>query len=410
MPIEIRPITEDEYPVAFRTLQTTFSSDVDDESLETERLIFEFDRSLAAYDSGAMVGLAGAYSFDMTLPGGAMTPVAGVTWVGVLPTHRRRGIQRSLMERQLDDVAARDESIAVLTASEAVIYGRYGYGVGSHFVKAELRTDESAFGTEARAGGRIRLIDTAEARKVLPGLHTAWRAGRPGLLSRSERWWDLWAKDVKEWRDGASARFIAVHEDDAGRADGFATYRVKSAWAPERPGGTILVIDLTSADDEVTAALVRFILDIDLMWDVHLQVRPLDDPIRWRLANSRNYRVTQMNDWLWVRLLDLPAALAARRYATEGRVAIGITDPFRPANDGVYVVEGGPDGATCERAADGTEADVRMPVESLGAAYLGGVSFTTLAAAGRAAGDPAALAAADRLFLWHPLPFCDLPF
>jgi predicted acetyltransferase len=408
--IEIRAFTEDEFDPAYKVLFTAFGEVPDDESKAAERLWFEHDRSLAAVDGGAIVGTAGAYTFDMTLPGGTTTPVAGVTWVGVLPTHRRRGILRSMMAHQLDDVVERGEAIAVLTASEAVIYGRFGYGVATRFARAEVRQAVSAFAAEPALAGTYRLYDSEGARKVVPAIHEGWRRSRAGLLSRSDRYWDAWATDPKEERDGATARNVVVHEDAGGRADGYAAYRVKQAWTPEKPGGTVVVHDVTSTDPEVEAGLLRFLLDIDLIWDVQLRHRPLDDPLRWRLADPRSYHTTQVFDWLWVRVLDVPAALSTRRYATDDRVVIELADAFRPETSGVYVVEGGPDGATCSRASAGTEPAIRLPTESLGAAYLGGVRFTTLAEAGRAAGARADLERADRFFATTPDPFCDLGF
>jgi predicted acetyltransferase len=408
---EIRAFTEDEYEMAYRVLSTCFGEDVEDEGMQRERTIFEFDRSLAAFDGGQLIGTAGAYSFDLTLPGGRAEPVAGVTWVGVLPTHRRQGVQRSMMVRQLDDVAERGEVIAVLTASEGQIYGRYGYGLATSFARAHVRTLGTALDPEPDAGGRFHLLDSQASLKVIPAVHDAFRRARPGVISRSARWWEMWATDPKDWRDGASARYIAVHEDAAGRADGFANYRIKQDHRPDHPGNTVVVAELVATDPEVEAALFRYLLNVDLVWELKLDRRPLDDPLRWRLVDPRRYETRTVADWLWVRLVDVAAALERRTYAAPGRLAIGVHDRLRPATDGVYVLEIDDDGsASCRRADAGTEPDVTLPVEALGAAYLGGVRLSTLADAGRADGTREALQRADAIFSSTPLPFCDLPF
>ena len=146
------------------------------------------------------------------------------------------------------------------------------------------------------------------------------------------------------------------------------------------------------------------------MWNIELRQRPVDDHLRLRMTDFRRYRVMRTNDWLWVRLVDIPAALAARTYATDDTVTIDVADPFRPANSGVYRIVGGPDGATCEKVDDGVDADLALPVEILGAAYLGGTSIVTLAAAGLVAGSPEAVARADQMFRSTPEPFCDRHF
>lgn len=411
MPIDIRPIGEDEFERFGRAGSAAFGEEFSDEARDYERRFFEFDRSLAAFDGGDLVGTTGAYSFDLTLPGFTTVPAAGVTWVAVLPTHRRQGILSRFMARQLDDVADRGEPVALLTASESLIYGRFGYGIATQANVVEIRKAGLALTVPSRAGGRIRLVDVDDARKVLPGLHDRYRLARPGTLTCNERWWESYFSDPEKFRDGYSTRYYAVHENDEGEADGYAAYRVSwGDWAPERPGSTVRLLSLHGADPEVDAALFEFLLSLDLIWQLGSFNRPVNDPIRWRLSDFRRYRILRTNDWLWARLVDVPAALAARRYATEGRLTIGVQDPFRPANDGVHRLDGGPDGAACERADGSIDADLRMPVDALGAAYLGGVTFATLAAAGRCAGDRDAIQRADALFPSMPPPYCDRDF
>jgi predicted acetyltransferase len=408
---EIRPIVEDEFDRFVRTATQAFGDDDSPETREYERRFFEFDRSLAAFDGGDLVATTGAFTFDLTLPGLTTAPAAGVTWVTVLPTHRRRGILRRFMDRQLDDVAERGEPVAVLTASEATIYGRFGYGVATQHHVVELPKAGTQVAVPSASGGRIRLLDPDAARKVLPGVYDVYCRSCPGALTRNERWWESYLSDPEKFRDGFSPRYYAVHENDGGEADGYAAYRIGwSNWSPDKPGSTLRLLSIHTADPEVEAALLEFVLTVDLVHQIEAHCRPVDDRLRWRLNDFRRYRIKRTNDWLWLRLVDVAGSLSARRYSTDGALTIQLTDPFRPANEGVYRLEGGADGAACTPVDASTEADVRLPVDALGAAYLGGVSFTTLAAAGRCAGEPEALLRADAMFRSVPHPFCDRDF
>jgi predicted acetyltransferase len=407
----MRPIGGDELERFYRSGAMTFGDDLTPELIEYDRRFFELDRSLAVFDGGDLVATAGAFTFELTVPGLASVPAAGVTWVTVLPTHRRRGLLRQMMDRQLDDVADRGEPIAVLTASEATIYGRFGYGLGTVTNYVDIRREGLHLTSPPRVGGRVRLVDADAAKKVLPGVYEEFRRSRPGAITCNERWWESYLTDPEKFRDGASARYYAVHENEAGEADGYATYRIHwGSWTPEQPGSTLKLQRIHAADPEVEAALLDFVLNVDLVWQVELEVRPVDDQLRWRLSDFRRYRVRRTNDWLWVRLVDIPAAMSARTYATDDAIVVEVADPFRPANSGCYRLAGCPDGATCERVADDVDPDLRMPVDILGAIYLGGNSVATLALAGRILGSPEAVARADAMFRSTPEPFCDREF
>jgi predicted acetyltransferase len=317
------------------------------------------------------------------------------------------------MGHQLDDVAGRGEPVAVLTASEAMIYGRFGYGIGTFSNTVEIRKEGLHLTSPPRVSGRVRLLDPDAAAKVLPAVHEEYRRSRPGGITCNERWWESYFSDPEKFRDGASGRYYAVHENEAGEADGYATYRITwSSWREDRPGSELRLGALHTADPEVEAALFEYLLDVDLVAQLQLDARPLDDQLRWRLSDFRRYRVKRSNDWLWVRLVDIPGALAARTYATSDTVVIEVVDEFRPAASGRYRLEGDPTGAACERigAADGVEPDLQLPVDLLGAVYLGGVSLATLATAGRVLGSAEAAARADAMFRSTPGPFCDRGF
>src|SRR5207249_11070982 len=221
MDLEIRPVTADEFPSYSRACEAAFGEIPTDEDTEDWRRQTELDRTLAAFDGGEVVATAGAFSLELTLPGLACVPAAGVTAVSVRTTHRRRGILRRLMTRQLDDVAARGESIAILTASESIIYGRFGYGPASQLNGITIDKDRSAYASPPADSGRLRAVDLQTAAKVLPEVHDRARRRQPGDVSRTGTWWDVTLADRESRRGGRSGLFCVVHEDGAGQADGY---------------------------------------------------------------------------------------------------------------------------------------------------------------------------------------------
>jgi predicted acetyltransferase len=407
---EIRPITPDELPAFIRVDGAAYSSPQSDEEIESARGPFEFDRSLVAVEDGRFIGAAGAMSFDLTLPGYTTTPVAGVTWVAVLPTHRRRGVLTSLMRRQLEDVRARGEALAVLTASESAIYRRFGYGAATSVMYTEIERAHSAFLSPVPNKGCYRLVEQEEAiSEILPLLYDAVRRGRVGELSRTSAKWKSQYRTPNAPFNGFGPRLYATYESDDGRVDGAVVYRAKLEWSHGAPDGTVQVSELIARTSEAYAALWRYCLDVDLVARVRGMHRPVDEPLRWMLADSRRMRVIHLAENLWVRLLDIPAALSARRYSTAGRLTVEVSDAFLPDLTGRYTLEGRPDGANCARS--DTPADLSLDVAALGATYLGGVSFTSLAQAGLIREEtPGALARADAMFATFPAPFCSTPF
>jgi predicted acetyltransferase len=406
---EIRPVTADEVEDFFVAENAAFGQVPEPEQLALYRSLFELDRSVAVLEAGQFVGTAGAYSFDLTVPGAATVPACGVSWVGVLPTHRRRGILSAMMGHQLADVARRGEPLALLTASEGSIYRRFGYGVASEVAAVEVDKHRAGFRSPPSVGGRVRLVRGEEGAKLVPPLYDAFRRRRTGALTRNDRYWEIWFQDPERWRGGASARFVAVHESDDGVADGFASYRFKEDWDDHANRSQVRVQGVYATDEEVEAALWRFLFDIDLAVTVKSHARPLDDPIPWRLTDHRGWRVTAVGDWLWACLVDVAAALSARSYGTGGSVVVEVADGFRPEAGGRFRLDGGPDGAECART--DAEPDLAIGTADLAAAYLGGARLGTLHRAGlveeRTAG---AVAVADAMFATDRLPFCDTGF
>ncbi|MDT0395868.1 GNAT family N-acetyltransferase [Streptomyces edwardsiae] len=350
-----------------------------DEELELFRELTEVDRSLGVWDGG-WVGTAGAFTFGLTVPGGASVRAAGVTMVGVAATHRRRGVLTSMMRRQLDDVRSWGEPLAVLTASEPAIYGRFGYGAATFHVNAEIDTGRTGLSVPPGTDGvRLRYAAPAEVLDACEAVYARLVPGRPGMLARRPGWERLGLLDPESRRDGASPLQCVVAERD-GETVGYARFRVKPDWGPGGPDGSVVVSALAALDPAADAALWRFLFGVDLTSTVVVRGRPVDEAWQYLVSDIRRCR-PEVRDSLYVRLVDVGAALQARTYRAPVDVVFEVEDAFCPWNTGRWRLSGDAKGASCERTEDA--ADLALSVRELGAAYLGGVSLTALAAAGR---------------------------
>jgi predicted acetyltransferase len=406
--IDLRRVTDDEFPAYARAIATAFGGLPDEQLVADWRATMELDRTIAAFDGSEVVGTAGAYSFELTLPGGGGEPAAGVTVVGVRPTHRRQGLLRRMMQHQLDDVVERGESLMVLTASEGAIYERFGYGAAVFASSWTLRTDALELARPSTAGGRMRMVDIDEARKLVPGIFDRARTRHVGAVTRSDAHWDTVFADRPADRRRRSW-FTVVHESSAGEPDGFVLYKVEQREPDGGPQNSIVVIDLDALDAEVEAALWDYLVHVDLVVSIRTENRPVDEPLRWRLADQRRVHVDGVHDHLWVRIVDPAVALSARRYGTDDALVLEIADAFRPDNDGRWLVDGGPEGATAART--DRAPDLSLSAPELGSIFLGGVSPSTLARAGRVRGlTSGALARADAFFSTQPAPWCATHF
>lgn len=389
MPIEIRP-PDGEMRDYVNAIGIAFAEFVPDRDAELFIKVLEPERALAAYDGDRIVGSAAAISVDLTVPGGIL-PAAAVTTVGVHPTHRRRGILRQMMERQLNDVHELGEPLAILWASEGGIYQRFGYGLAT--LRAGIKVDRhrSAFRRPHEWSGTLRLISEDEARTAFPPVYDAVRPTRVGYFSFSPAFWDAEVFHFPEaWRRGRGAPFHVVHEAD-GTVDGYARYAIRSGDDSE-----VSVLDLISATPAAHLDLWRFLLDIDLMSRIESWNVPPDDPVLLAMAEPRRLEMT-LGDALWLRIIDVAPALAGRRYRTEGRLVFELTDELLPWNHGHWSlnVEGGV--PLVEPTGDA--ADIALETTDLAATYLGGFSFAQLAAAHRASElQPGALERADLMF------------
>lgn len=406
--IELRPITKDEVSAFARVFGVSFGWDADSESdMKFWAWLQELGRTLAAFDSGRVVGTAAIIPFQLTLPGPRHAPAGGVTAVSVLPTHRRRGILREIMRRQFEDMRARGEAVGILWASESVIYGRFGYGLATSQADLKIKRPHTTFRRAPATSGSVRLIEKDEAATLLPGIYDRFRRTVPGGIDRSQTWWDEYFRDNPDERRGGSSRYYAVYED---RGDvGYAAYRIKNEWPGGIPGGTAQVGDLVTTGPGAYTTLWRYLLDLDLVDTVSLHGRPLDEPLRWLLADPRRLRFEDVGDALWLRVVDVSGALEGRRYMVEGTLRLQVSDPFCPENEGTYKLQGGPNGAACRRT-DG-DGDLALDIADLGAAFLGGTPISTLTAAGRVQELRAgAIRLADAMFRSDVAPWCDHHF
>jgi predicted acetyltransferase len=399
--MEVRPCTTlDELRDAAGAIVHYFGRERPDEPW-AERWLknFELERMHAAFEDGAIVGGAGVFSFQLTVPG-AVLPTAGITIVGVLPSHRRRGVLTAMMRAQLDDIHERGEPLAALWASEETIYGRYGYGVASLTLDLSIPRSRSEFRAGVDLAGRPRLVPADEAIELLPQVYDRVQAVTPGMWVRARSWWEhRRVADPPDFRFGAGPKHFAVLDAD-GRAEAYAIYRLHTSFGDVGPTTKLEVMEAMGATPAATASIWRFLLDVDWTETIKAGLLPIDHPLmllleRPRLSHGR------VSDGLWVRLVDVGAALSGRAYAGDGAVVFEVRDAFCPWNEGRWRLEGG------EASKTDAEADLALDAADLASVYLGGFTFRELRNAGRVEElREGATARADELFRTDIAPWC----
>lgn len=401
MTITIRETTIDEDEAHMAPIAAAFGLEDIPARAERLRSIPELTLRLGAFDGAALVGAAGSWSFDMTTPGGVAVDMEGLTLVAVLATHRRRGILRGLMRRHLDETRARGKPVAALFASEGGIYGRFGYGMASLAATIELERDRARFtGAADDARASFRLLDHDAAERALPPIWERVRLGTPGLLSRSDGWWRARRLCDAPMIRGARPPLQRVLCELDGRPAGYALYRFGVSFQ-HGVVGALEVVEAIGDSPAATRAVWRYLCDIDLTRTIKASLLPLDHPLLHLVAEPARLGM-RLHDALWVRLVDVAAALSRRGWEAEGPpLVLGVRDEFCPWNHGAYRLAGG----AAERTSGAP--DLSLDVDALGAAYLGGFSFTRLADAGRVVEHtPGALRRADALFHAGRAPWC----
>ncbi|MET0938727.1 MAG: GNAT family N-acetyltransferase [Gaiellaceae bacterium] len=401
MALEYRSPTEETLRATLEAGSVAFAEELRDVDFDLFRSELPADRVFGAYDADTPVGLTASVAFEMTIPGG-VAPCAGITWVGVMPTHRRRGVLTDLMRRQLDDLRTRGEPLAALWASEPVIYGRFGYGIAAPAAAMEAVHAGFAFRDDPGPTGKVRLLTKDEARKLFPPIYERARLQRNGMLSRSEARWDGRVEDPEHWRDGASPKYYVLIELD-GQGEAFAMYRVKSKWERGMSESNLVLVDAIATSTEATRELWRFIFGVDLIAKVSLWNYDPATPLFLMVKDARRLQL-KLADGIWLRLVDVGEALRRRSYAGDGSVVLEVTDGFCPWNEGRY--RAGEDAGPTD---DG--AELELSAADLASAYLGAFSFERLAASGRVQElADGAIARATALFRTPLPPWCPEPF
>jgi predicted acetyltransferase len=395
--LEIRRVRDEELPAYIDTMSAAFLERVDIDKVAAEvRPLWDLERTWAAFDEGRMCGNLRSWATEITVPGGQRLPAAAVSGVGVLPTHRRRGILRGLVDAEHRASRARGEAVGLLYASEYPIYGRFGYGPGCR--EATWTLDTQATGFHAVPTGRVEIVkpDLAAA-AAMKSVFDAWRTLQPGEIRRRDFRWE-YDLGLRESAWGSTWKgFVVLHRDASGAVDGYARYHIDEKWDQRQPRNAVNVDDLHAVTDEAYGSLWRFLAEIDWVAIIRAERRSPAERLPWVLTNARSAATSDVGDALWVRLFDVQRALETRAYEREASIVLEIIDKEVPAGRTRFLLEAGPAGATC-RESD-RSADLTLDVAALSAAYLGGVSLRhAVLASGVDEHRDGALAEADALF------------
>jgi predicted acetyltransferase len=387
---------------ALNVVFAAFGDRPDDDSYEREGKRMPVDRVLLAVDGALPVGSAAAYPLELTAPGGTLA-AGGVTWVGVAPSHRRRGIMAQMMRRQLDDLHERGDPLAILWASESSIYGRFGYGMAAPMLTLDAERARFAFREDSGPSGSARLVERDEAAKLFPPLHEERRRITPGMFARDDTWWSTsQLADPERWRQGAGPKFFAIVEMD-GTPAGYAIYRMKEHWDRGIPRAELRISDACAVSTEAVRALWHYLFGIDLVARVKQFMFDPNSELPLIVKDPRSLQLA-VGDGLWLRLVDVEAALRGRSYADADEVVIEVRDDVCGWNAGRYRV-----GSDVERTKE--EPDLELDVADLACAYLGAFDFHRLARAGRVREmSRGALERASLLFRSERIAYCPEEF
>lgn len=406
---EFRTLQENEFEQYARLVGTCLGSEPGEQEVADWRSLTDLERTLGFFGGSELLAGGATRHVQLTVPGGGTLPVGGVSGVAVQPSHRRLGILRSMVHLQFEDCTRRRESALILFASEGWIYGRFGYGCGTF--EGSLLVNNVAPDDVARPiePGGVHPVSPTEVSAIAPLVHETARLQQPGDIARSKKWWNVWVRDRPYHRHGLGRRLHAVHIDGQGNPDGYVAYRFSPSTGDVDHGHELHVVDLAAATPRAEAALWHFLLSSRLATRMRVERSATDTPLRWLLTNPRMVRIASLTDGLWVRLLDVSAALTARRYGITGRLVLRVQDERYPGGNGTYLLTGGPRGAECSRTT--RVPDVALSISALSAMYLGGVSAATLARAGLLEGyRSGSLEMLGAMFRGDPIPFCRTRF
>jgi predicted acetyltransferase len=398
MSIEVRAITEAELPAMLEVDTRGFGARPRTPERPESWVRAELDRTRCAFEGDEMLGCTRAYSFELTMPGGALVPVAAVSAVAVQPTHRRRGVLTAMIDALHDDARARGEVASALTASESKIYGRFGYGPATWRLGCSIDRAAGRFARPVADSGRLRMVARGEADVIYQRVYDECRRDRAGMVSRPEFWWP----EVFWITEPGHALFDVVHEDEQGRPDGYVSYEIKGEWHGGVADRQLQVWDIQATNPTARAALWEYLFGVDLIVSISATNLPPDEPLRFLLADTRAMRTDYVIDSVWVLPLDAAALLASRTYSASGKLVIEIVDPDGSRTQ--IALDGSPDGA---RGVEQPNAapDLSCSRATLGALSLGGTSWATFVAAGAVDENTlGSVALADAMFATAPAP------
>jgi predicted acetyltransferase len=406
---DVRTVEETELRTWYNALSSAFFMTADPQAIaDFRRPQLDLGRTWAAYDADRIIATLRTFGTEMTVPGGGLLSADAVTAVATIPTHRRRGALTAMMTASLQAAAQRGDAISILIAARWPIYGRYGYGPATEVAEYSIDTGIADFG--ARGGeGVVEYVDTATGHALMPALFDRFRRGQPGAIGRASVDFD------REFGKGTVpgltpwTGWVAVHRPSPGaEIDGLVRYHVDEHWDAMRPSCVVVIDDLVSTNPLAYTALWKLCCDLDNVTTAKAANRSVDESLPWMLADARAMEQTKRYDNVWVRILDVEVALAARRYLTTGSLVIEVRDAMNYAA-GRYLLETGPDAASCARTTK--PADIELDVATLGAAHLGGTSLQTMAVAGLVVEHrTGAVASADAMFRWTTVPWCNTWF
>jgi predicted acetyltransferase len=406
---EVRRIRDDELREFIETSSAGFLERPDvDKVTEEVRPLWDLDRTWAAFADGRMCGTYRSWATELTVPGGQRLPAAAVSAVTVLPTHRRRGILRAMVEAEHEATRQRAEVFGLLYAAEYPIYGRFGYGPGLR--EATLTLDTRKTGFHADSSGRVELANAdADTLAAIRGVFEGWRVRQPGEIRRRDYRWefDLGLRESvwgPLWKG-----FVALHRDPAGSVDGYARFHADDKWEQRQPGLTVTIDELHALNDAAYLSLWRFLAEMDWAARIKAERRIPSERLPWLLTNARALDLSDVGDGMWVRLFDVARALAARTYEREGSIVLEVVDQEASGGRTRVKLDAGPSGVTCART--DSSADLTLDIAALGAAYLGGPSLRDAAlASGVEEHRAGALADADALLRTLDEPWCSTFF
>ena len=402
MSITTGPVAAEEFDEWFATMGVAFAANTSPEQLERAKRRHRLERSMTARDGDTLVATFGSFPFETTVPGGQL-PTSGVTGVAILPTHRRRGIIRRLMVEHFADCLERGEPLATLWASEAAIYGRFGYGLAARHHDLKLTVRPGMFVGAPASGHEFRLAERDEALRIFPGLFDVERQRRPGMFTRDGSWWEGLLSDPPDRREGWSAHRRLVASVD-GVDVGYAIFRAK--WNDE--GRQIVRLsEAFGADDTSERAVWQFLTEIDLVDEVVNWNDPIDRPFDWWLSDPR-LAARKVSDALYLRLVDVRAALQERSYQRDGTVTLAVADPVCTWNEKTYRLMVSAGRGLCDVVDD--DPDVSVDVAALASAYLGDRSPFELARVGRVTGDTEAISLLGDMLRCDVAAYCQEMF